>query len=80
MFDPAPGFDSKTVAGIINTIEGRQQMVWFMGWAVEWSASSNFLQHAHIHWMTRGLCKPLTSTTRSPVPPFPRRPCAAGLV
>jgi hypothetical protein len=58
-FDPAGRFESETVAGVINTIDGRQQMVWFMGWATDWSASCNFLQHAHIHWMTRGLCKPL---------------------
>ena len=32
-------------------------MVWFLGWATEWSQTSNYLQHAYIHWMTRGLCK-----------------------
>lgn len=30
-------------------------MVWFMGWATDWSQTSNYLQHAYIHWMTRGL-------------------------
>lgn len=32
-------------------------MVWFMGWATDWSQTSNYLQHAYIHWMTRGLCE-----------------------
>lgn len=32
-------------------------MVWFMGWATDWSQTSNYLQHAYIHWITRGLCK-----------------------
>lgn len=30
-------------------------MVWFTSWATDWSATSNYLQHAHIHWITRGL-------------------------
>lgn len=30
-------------------------MVWFTGWATDWSQTSNYLQHAYIHWMTRGL-------------------------
>lgn len=30
-------------------------MVWFMSWATDWSQTSNYLQHAYIHWMTRGL-------------------------
>ncbi|KAK0751245.1 hypothetical protein B0T18DRAFT_478288 [Schizothecium vesticola] len=44
-----------TTAAIINNFNGRQQMVWFLGWATDWSQTSNYLQHAHIHWMTRGL-------------------------
>lgn len=32
-------------------------MVWFMGWATDWSQTSNYLQHAYIAWLTRGLCK-----------------------
>lgn len=50
-----------TTAGVINNIGGRLQMVFFMGWATDWSPTSNFLQHAYIHWMTRGLCKCLSS-------------------
>ncbi|GAB7362479.1 hypothetical protein MBLNU230_g2801t1 [Neophaeotheca triangularis] len=48
-------FSDDTVAAVINEWDGRQQMVWFTSWAVEWSVTSNYLQHAHIHWMTRGL-------------------------
>lgn len=55
--DSAGTVTSTTTAAIINNIGGRQQMVWFMGWATDWSQSCNFLQHAYIHWMTRGLCE-----------------------
>lgn len=48
-------FSSDTTAAVINDFGGRQQMVWFGSWATEWSPTSNFLQHAYIHWMTRGL-------------------------
>lgn len=30
-------------------------MVWFIGWATDWSQTSNYLQHAYIAWLTRGL-------------------------
>jgi hypothetical protein len=56
-FDPAGSFTSKSTAAVINTFGNRTQMVWFTSWATEWSQSSNFLQHAHIHYLTRGLCK-----------------------
>jgi len=48
-------FLSATTAAVINRIGKRQQMVWFMGWTTGWSATSNFLQHAWIHWALRGL-------------------------
>ncbi|CAK1357787.1 unnamed protein product [Cercospora beticola] len=48
-------FSSKSTAAVINDFDGRQQMVFFTGWASEWSATSTYLQHAYIHWMTRGL-------------------------
>jgi len=54
--DAAGEVSTTTTAAIINNFNGRQQMVWFMGWATDWSQSCNFLQHAYIHWMTRGLC------------------------
>ncbi|KAK2623886.1 hypothetical protein QTJ16_006520 [Diplocarpon rosae] len=54
-FAPATGFSSNSTAGVINTIDGRQQMVFFIGFATAWSSSSNYLQHAWITWATRGL-------------------------
>ncbi|KAK2629472.1 hypothetical protein QTJ16_000292 [Diplocarpon rosae] len=48
-------FPSKTTAAVINKIEGREQMVWFISWAADWSPTSNYLQHAWITWVTRGL-------------------------
>ncbi|KAK4448006.1 hypothetical protein QBC34DRAFT_381838 [Podospora aff. communis PSN243] len=56
-FSPDTGglVTSTTTAAIINNFGGRKQMAWFMGWATDWSQSCNFLQHAYIHWMTRGL-------------------------
>lgn len=56
-FDPSGSFTTNTTAAVINNIGGRQQMVWFMSWATDWSQTSNYLQHAYIHWMTRGLCE-----------------------
>jgi len=54
-FAPTTGFTSTTVAGVINQIGARQQMVFFTSFATDWSATSNFLQHAWIHWVTRGV-------------------------
>ncbi|KAF2666763.1 hypothetical protein BT63DRAFT_317780 [Microthyrium microscopicum] len=54
-FATATGFTSVTVAGVINNFGNRQQMVFFIEWASDWSATSNYLQHAWIHWMTRGM-------------------------
>ncbi|KAF2662497.1 hypothetical protein K491DRAFT_709857 [Lophiostoma macrostomum CBS 122681] len=48
-------FTGAGTAGVINRIGSRQQMVWFMPFALDWSPSSNILQHAWIHWITRGL-------------------------
>lgn len=48
-------FSNSGSAAVINQIGNRQQMVWFMPFALDWSASSNFLQHVWIHWLTRGL-------------------------
>ncbi|KAH8672355.1 hypothetical protein BGZ61DRAFT_362432, partial [Ilyonectria robusta] len=55
MFGIATGFTSESVAAVINNFSGREQFVWFMSWAPDWSETSSFLQHAHIHWMTRGV-------------------------
>ncbi|KAK7747390.1 hypothetical protein SLS53_001644 [Cytospora paraplurivora] len=54
-FGPSGSFTSDTTAAIINNIGGRQQMVWFISWATDWSQTSNYLQHSYIHWLTRGL-------------------------
>jgi hypothetical protein len=48
-------FSGSGTAAVINLIGARQQMVWFMPFALDWASSSNFLQHAWIHWVTRGL-------------------------
>ncbi|KAF2673281.1 hypothetical protein BT63DRAFT_410307 [Microthyrium microscopicum] len=49
-------FATTTTAAVINTFTGgRQQFVWFTSFATDWSQTSAYLQHAHIHWMTRGL-------------------------
>ncbi|KAK4460743.1 hypothetical protein QBC42DRAFT_180254 [Cladorrhinum samala] len=53
--DSAGTFTTTTTAAIINTFGRRQQMVWFIGWATDWSQTSNFLQHAYIHFLTRGV-------------------------
>nr|OQO32165.1 hypothetical protein B0A51_00534 [Rachicladosporium sp. CCFEE 5018] len=55
-FGTSGGFTAKSTAAVINIpAPGRQQMVFFIGWASEWSSTSNYLQHAYVHWMTRGL-------------------------
>ncbi|RKF82555.1 putative extracellular serine-rich protein [Golovinomyces cichoracearum] len=54
-FAPSRSYPNVTTAGVINSFPGRQQMAWFLGFSTEWSATSNFLQHASIHWATRGL-------------------------
>lgn len=54
-YGPSGVFTTDTVAAVVNDFAGRKQMVWFGSWATEWSPTSNFLQHAYIHWMTRGL-------------------------
>lgn len=48
-------FSNSGTAVVINQIGARQQMVWFMPFALDWAGSSNYLQHAWIHWVTRGL-------------------------
>ncbi|ORY15719.1 hypothetical protein BCR34DRAFT_622737 [Clohesyomyces aquaticus] len=48
-------FGTAGSAAVINQIGARQQMVWFMPFALDWSGTSNVLQHAWIHWLTRGL-------------------------
>jgi hypothetical protein len=54
-FGPSGAFTTDSTAAVINDINGRQQMVFFISWASDWSATTNYLQHAWVHWMTRGL-------------------------
>lgn len=44
-----------TTAAVINDFNGRQQMAFFISFDTTWSATSNYLQHAWITWITRGL-------------------------
>lgn len=54
-FGPGGSYSTDTTAGVINNFGNRQQMVFFTSWATAWNPTSNFLQHAWIHWVTRGL-------------------------
>ncbi|KAK0106108.1 hypothetical protein ONS95_004612 [Cadophora gregata] len=55
-FKTTTGFLTNSVAGVINKFkDGRQQMVFFLGFATDWSTTSILLTHAWIHWATRGL-------------------------
>lgn len=54
-FAAGGSFANPSTAGVINNFDGRQQMAFFIGWATDWSATSNYLQHAWVTWMTRGL-------------------------
>jgi hypothetical protein len=54
-FAAGGAFSSPSVAAVINNIGGRQQMVFFISWATDWSPTSAFLQHAWIAYITRGL-------------------------
>ncbi|PBP26132.1 hypothetical protein BUE80_DR002990 [Diplocarpon rosae] len=54
-FAAAGAWTNPSTAAVINNFGDRQQMVWFTSWGTDWSVTSNFLQHAHIHWITRGL-------------------------
>ncbi|EJT52266.1 hypothetical protein A1Q1_05476 [Trichosporon asahii var. asahii CBS 2479] len=52
----ADGTFGETVAAVINHFaDGREQFVWFTSWAPQWSTTCAAFQHAHIHWLTRGL-------------------------
>ncbi|VUC20443.1 unnamed protein product [Clonostachys rosea] len=55
VFTPDSGSTVGGVAAVINNFNGREQFVWFISWATDWSQTSNWLQHAHIHWITRGV-------------------------
>ena len=48
-------FSSPSTAAVINNFDGREQMVFYIPFAQDWSPASNYLQHAWITWVTRGL-------------------------
>lgn len=48
-------FSTSGTAVVVNQIGARQQMVWFLPFALDWAPTSNILQHAWITWITRGL-------------------------
>ncbi|KAF2017561.1 hypothetical protein BU24DRAFT_367510 [Aaosphaeria arxii CBS 175.79] len=48
-------FGTAGTAAVINNLGSRQQMVWFMPFALDWSGASNYIQHSWINWVTRGL-------------------------
>jgi hypothetical protein len=48
-------FSAGGSAAIINQIDARQQMVWFLPFALDWAPASNIIQHAWITWITRSL-------------------------
>ncbi|KAF2021233.1 hypothetical protein BU24DRAFT_17559 [Aaosphaeria arxii CBS 175.79] len=54
-FEPNGQWTSPSTAGVINNFNGREQMAFFTTWATDWSPTSNYLQHAAITWVTRGL-------------------------
>ncbi|KAL4870855.1 hypothetical protein BDV12DRAFT_45136 [Aspergillus spectabilis] len=54
-FGPGGGISGDSTAAVINNFDGRQQLVYFIGFDTVWSDTSNFLQHAWITWITRGL-------------------------
>ncbi|KAI9374748.1 hypothetical protein BJX61DRAFT_257125 [Aspergillus egyptiacus] len=54
-FSAGGGVNQESTAAVINNFNGRQQMVFFIGFDTVWSDTSNYLQHAWITWITRGV-------------------------
>jgi len=48
-------YTGNSSVAVVNQFGARQQMVFFTSLAIDWSTTSNYLQHIWIHWMTRGL-------------------------
>ncbi|KAI9650099.1 hypothetical protein NHQ30_000112 [Ciborinia camelliae] len=48
-------FTTASTAGVINNINGREQMVFYVPFSTDWAVTSVWLQHAWIDWGTRGL-------------------------
>ena len=48
-------YTTNSSVAVINRFGTREQMVFFTSFATDWSATSNYLQHIWINWVTRGL-------------------------
>lgn len=48
-------FTTASTAGVINNINGREQMVFYVPFSTDWAVTSVWLQHAWIDWGTRSL-------------------------
>lgn len=48
-------FPKKSTAAVISNFDGRQEMAFFISSNTTWSETSNYIQHAWINWITRGL-------------------------
>lgn len=48
-------YSSNSTAAVINNFDGRQQLAIFSSLDTTWSPTSNYIQHAWITWITRGL-------------------------
>lgn len=48
-------FTGNSSLAVVNQYGSRQQMAWFTSFATDWSATSNYMEHVWINWVTRGL-------------------------
>jgi len=48
-------FSTNSSVAVVNRFGTREQMVFFTSFATDWSATSNYMQHVWINWVTRGL-------------------------
>ncbi|KAL3459329.1 hypothetical protein BJX64DRAFT_291306 [Aspergillus heterothallicus] len=55
VFASSQEFVNETTAAVINNFNGRKQMAFFISFDTTWSATSSYLQHAWITWITRGV-------------------------
>jgi hypothetical protein len=54
-FGRSGDFKSNSTAAVVNSVNGHEQMVWFLPFSSDWSPTSAILMHTWVHWMTRGL-------------------------
>lgn len=53
-FAPNTEYPTTTVAGVVQTISGREQMIFFLDGGT-WSLTTNYLCHIWFHWGYRGI-------------------------